>query len=106
MSAFRRVLSPKGTYVIVGGPSGRWMIGLLARVIAALVLSRFVSHKLGLLMPRRSKEDLTIIRGLLATGTVTPVIDKRYRLVDVPEAVRYLEQGHARGKVVIAVDGA
>jgi len=106
LSAFRRVLNPKGAYVIVGGPSGRWMIGLLARVIAALVLSRFVSHKLGLLMPRRSKEDLTIIRELLATGAVTPVIDKRYRLIDVPEAVRYLEQGHARGKVVIAVDGA
>jgi NADPH:quinone reductase-like Zn-dependent oxidoreductase len=105
LSAVRRVLNPTGAYVIVGGPSGRWMIGLLARVSTALVLSRFVSQKLGLLMPRRSKEDLIILRELMATGAVTPVIDKRYRLSDVPQAVRYLEQGHAQGKVVITVEG-
>ncbi len=105
LSAVRRSLNPKGAYVIVGGPTGRWMTRLLARLITALVLSRFVGQQLGLLMPRRSKQDLLIIRELLATGKVTPVIDRRYRLSEVPQAVRYLEQGHARGKVVITLEG-
>jgi NADPH:quinone reductase-like Zn-dependent oxidoreductase len=105
LSAFRRVVKPTGAYVIVGGPSGRWMIGLLARMSAALVLSALVSQKLGVLMTRRSKEDLTILRELLATGAITPVIDKRFRLSDVPQAVRHVELGHARGKVVITVEG-
>lgn len=99
--ACRRVLNPKGIYIAVGGPSGRWMIGPLASGITALVLSRFVSQKLVMVLARRSKEDLTIMRELMEAGKVTPIIDKRYRLSEVPEAIRYLEEGHARGKVVI-----
>ncbi|MFY9530713.1 MAG: NAD(P)-dependent alcohol dehydrogenase [Candidatus Acidiferrales bacterium] len=97
----RRVLNPKGIYTAVGGPSGRWMIDLLARLTAALVLSRFVSQKLVMVQTRRSKEDLTIMHDLMKAGKVTPVIDKRYRLSEVPQAIRYLEEGHARGRVVI-----
>ena len=104
LSACRRVLNPKGIYIGVGGPSGRWMIGLLARAIKALVLSRFVSQKLVMFLARRSKEDLTIMRELMETGKVTPVIDRRYRLSEVSEAIRYLEEGHARGKVVITLE--
>jgi NADPH:quinone reductase-like Zn-dependent oxidoreductase len=52
---------------------------------------------------RRSKEDLTIMHDLMKAGKVTPVIDRRYRLSEVPEAIRYLEEGHARGKVVITL---
>lgn len=103
LSACRRVLNPKGTYIIVGGPSGRWMIGFLARLIKALVLSWFGSQKLVMLPVRRSQEDLTIMHELMKAGKVTPVIDRRYPLSEVQEAIRYLEQGHARGKIVINV---
>ena len=102
--ACRRVLNPKGIYIMVGGPDIRWMIGLLARPINALVLSRFVTQKFRMFIARSSKEDLTIMGELIATGKVTPVIDKRYRLSEVPEAIRYLEEGHARGKVVITLE--
>ncbi len=105
LSACRRVLNSKGIYIPVGGPGGRWMIGLLARWITALVLSRFVSQKLVIMfLARPNKEDLTIMRELMEAGKVTPVIDKRYRLSEVPEAIRYLEEGHARGKVVITLE--
>jgi len=102
--ACRRVLSPEGIYIQVGGPTGRWMIGLLARLIKALVLSRFVSQKLVMVGAKPSKDDLTILRELMKTVKVTPVIDKCYRLSEVPEAIRYLEEGHARGKVVITLE--
>jgi len=104
--ACRRVLNPKGIYIQVGGPSGRWMIGPLARAITAPVLSRFVSQKLSMVLARSSKEDLTIMHDLLKAGKVTPVIDKRYTLSEVPQAIRYLEEGHARGKVVITLSRA
>jgi NADPH:quinone reductase-like Zn-dependent oxidoreductase len=99
----RRFLTPKGIHVGVGGPSGPWMIGPLARAITGPVLSWFVSQKFLTFMVKSNKEDLTIMRELMATGKVTPVIDRRYKLSEVPEAVRYLEEGHARGKVVITV---
>jgi len=103
LSACRRVLNPKGTYIIVGGPSGRWMLSFLARLIKALVLSWFVSQKLVMLPVRRSQEDLTILHNLMKGSKVKPVIDRCYKLSEVPEAIRYLEEGHARGKVVITV---
>ena len=99
--ACRRVLNPKGIYVAVGGPTGRWMIGPLVQAITAPVLSQFVSQKLVMVLARPSKEDLIVMRDLMKVGKVTPVIDKRYRLSEVPEAIRYLEEGHARGKVVV-----
>jgi NADPH:quinone reductase-like Zn-dependent oxidoreductase len=80
------------------------MIGPLARAITGPVLSRFVSQKFVTFMARSNKEDLTFMRELMKTGTVTPVIDKRYSLGEVPEAIRYLEEGHARGKVVISLE--
>jgi NADPH:quinone reductase-like Zn-dependent oxidoreductase len=99
--ACRRVLNPKGIYIAVGGPGGRWMIRGMARLITALVLSRFVSQKLVMVLAKPNKEDLIIMRELMKAGKVTPVIDKRYSLGEVPEAIRYLEEGHARGKVII-----
>jgi len=104
LSASRRVLNPKGIYIGVGGPASRWMIGLiLLRPITALALSPFVSQKFTSVLAKPSKEDLTIIGELMAVGKVTPVIDRRYGLGEVPEAIRYLEEGHARGKVVITL---
>jgi NADPH:quinone reductase-like Zn-dependent oxidoreductase len=103
LTACRHVLSPKGIYIMVGGPARRWMIGILAPLIKALVLSPFVSQKFVMFIARSSKEDLTIMHDLMKAGTVKPVIDKRYRLSEVPEAIRYLEERHARGKVVITL---
>jgi NADPH:quinone reductase-like Zn-dependent oxidoreductase len=105
LSACRRVLNPCGIYIVNGGPDGRW-IGPLARAIRALVLSRFVSQKLVMFLARRSKQDLTIMCDLIKAGKITPVIDRRYRLSEVRKAIRYLEEGHARGKVVITVECA
>jgi NADPH:quinone reductase-like Zn-dependent oxidoreductase len=103
--ACRRVLTPKGVYIAVGGPSGPWMIGPLAGAIAAPVLSRFVSQNLVMFLARPSKEeDRAIMRELMESGKVTPVIDRCYTLSEVPEAIRYLEEGHARGKVVITLE--
>jgi NADPH:quinone reductase-like Zn-dependent oxidoreductase len=93
-------LNPKGIYIAIGGPSGS-TIGILVGWITALVWSWFVSQKFLTFIARSNKEDLTIIRELMATGKVTPVIDRHYKLSEVPEAIRYLEEGHARGKVVI-----
>ena len=98
--ACRRVLNPKGTYVTVTGPDGRWL-GPLARFVSTLVLSRFVSQNMVPAIANPNKEDLTVMRELLATGKVVPVIDKLYNFSEVSEAIRYLEAGHARGKVVI-----
>jgi NADPH:quinone reductase-like Zn-dependent oxidoreductase len=88
LSACRHVLNPKGIYIQVGGPSDPWMIGPLARAIKRLVLSRFVSQKLVMVLAKPSKEDLTIMRELMKAGKVTPVIDRRYSLSEVPEAIR------------------
>ena len=105
LSAFRRVLHPKGSYVMVGAADGggRWMLGVLARLLKAGVSSRFVGQKLLMIGAKITKEDLTALGELQRSGKVTPVIDRRYRLSELPEAIRYLEQGHARGKVVITV---
>jgi NADPH:quinone reductase-like Zn-dependent oxidoreductase len=101
LSASIRVLNPKGIFVMVGDRTGRKMTPLLARLLAALVLSWFITQKLVTFLARPNKEDLTITRDLLAAGKLTPVIDKRYSLREVPAAIRYLGEGHARGKVVV-----
>jgi NADPH:quinone reductase-like Zn-dependent oxidoreductase len=108
LSACRRVLNPKGIYIgagVIGGLGGRWpMIGLLARWMTTLVLSRLVSQRFGMFMARSSKKDLTIVRELMEAGKVTPVIDRCYGLSEVPQAIQYLAEGHARGKVVITLE--
>jgi NADPH:quinone reductase-like Zn-dependent oxidoreductase len=98
----RRALTPKGRYVMVGGEKGRW-IAPLDRALGAAVLSRFVSQDMGMVMANLNKDDLGVLRDLMQAGKVTPVIDRTYTLRQVPEAIRYLEGGHARGKVVITV---
>jgi NADPH:quinone reductase-like Zn-dependent oxidoreductase len=102
----RRVLKPKGKYVMIGGGGlneGRW-VGPFPRLIKALLLSRFVSQDMGMMLADMNVKDLTVLGDLMQSGKVTPVIDRRYSSRDVPEAIRYLEQGHARGKVVITFD--
>lgn len=103
LSALRHVLQPQGRLVMVGDQSGRGLLGLSARLIAALVMSRLVSQQLGTFLARPSQEDLLILHDLLATGKVTPVIEKRYRLSEVSEALRALEAGHTQGKIVMTL---
>ena len=105
LSAFRRVLKPRGIYIGAGGGGPEvHSLDVLAGAIETLVLSLFVSEKLVTFLARANKKDLTTICEFIKNGTVTPVIDKRFPLSGVPEAIRYLEQGHARGKVVITLD--
>ena len=104
LSECRRVLNSKGKYVLIGGggPSDQGWIGPgLARAMTALVVSRFVSQDMSFFLANPNKKDLTILRDLMQAGKLIAVIDRRYRLGEVPEAIRYLEEGHARGKVVI-----
>jgi D-arabinose 1-dehydrogenase-like Zn-dependent alcohol dehydrogenase len=79
------------------------MIGPVVRAIQASLLSRFGNQKLVGLLARASKEDLTIMHDLMKSRKVTPVIDKRYSLSKASEAIRYLEEGHAGGKLVITL---
>jgi NADPH:quinone reductase-like Zn-dependent oxidoreductase len=103
LSRLRRALTPKGTLVIVGGETdGRWLGGT-DRQLRALLLSPFVGQKLGTFVSRENHEDMIVLKEFIESGKVTPVIDRTYPLSEAPEAIRYLQQGHARGKVVITV---
>jgi NADPH:quinone reductase-like Zn-dependent oxidoreductase len=101
--ACRRVLTPDGTLVVIGGPGGRWMIGPMSRVMTAPVLSRLLSSRLVMHLTAPSQADLFTLGDLIEAGKITPVIEKRYPLRDAADALRYLEQGHVRGKVVITM---
>ncbi len=104
LSDCRRALTAEGTLVLVGGPDeGRWLAPLTGP-LRAVVLSQFVSQKLLPFLAHLSKDDLIVMRDLLEAGKVVPVIDRSYPLSDVPDAIRYLEEGHARGKVVITME--
>jgi NADPH:quinone reductase-like Zn-dependent oxidoreductase len=103
LSRLRRALTPKGTLVIAGGETdGRWLGGA-DRQLRALLLAPFVGQKLGTFISRENHADMTVLKQLIEAGKVTPVIDRTYPLSDVPEAIRYLKQGNARGKIVITV---
>jgi NADPH:quinone reductase-like Zn-dependent oxidoreductase len=99
----RRALTPKGTLILISGESsGRW-IGPLGRIVKALLLSPFVRQRMVNFTVKPNREDLQFLKQLIEAGKVKPVIDRTYSLSEVPEAIRYLEEGHARGKVVITV---
>jgi NADPH:quinone reductase-like Zn-dependent oxidoreductase len=98
----RRILTPSGTLVFVGAPHFRFVAPLF-RILGAVVVSRFSKQKLLPFLATHSKDDLLVLKELVESGSVTPVIDRTYPLSEVPEAIRYLEKGHARGKVVITV---
>jgi NADPH:quinone reductase-like Zn-dependent oxidoreductase len=104
LSHLRRALTPQGTLVIVGGEGGdRWLGGFQRQIFAPL-RSRFSEQKLLGLMYKQRQQDLLTLKDLIEAGKLTPVIDRTFPLKEAPQAIRYLEQGHARGKVVVTVE--
>jgi NADPH:quinone reductase-like Zn-dependent oxidoreductase len=103
LARLRRALASRGTLVLVGGEGGGRWLGGLDRSLRAMMLSPFVGQKLGTFVNKENHEDMLVLKELIESGKVTPVIDRTYPLSEVPEAIRYLEEGHARGKVVITV---
>jgi len=102
----RRALTPDGVYVLVGGGGAneQGLLGGLAKALDAAVFSKFVHQKMGMMMADPNNKDLTLLAEMVESGKLKPVIDRTYKLSETPDAIRYLEEGHARGKVVIAVD--
>ncbi len=103
----RRILNPNGICVMAGIGGAGWHDGIGTRLLGELnayVRSRFVREKFITYIAALNKADLTILGDLMRAGKVTPVVDRTYKLSEVPAALRYLEQGHARGKVVITVE--
>lgn len=103
----RRILTPKGRYLIIGGggPDADPWIGAFRAPLKAMVISWFVDQELRFFLSHASAEDLGTIAGLLESGRVRSVIDRRYPLTEAAEAMRYLEAGRARGKVIITMPG-
>jgi len=101
---YKRILSPNGIYVMIGSTDPGYWFGWLWKPLQAWMLSPFTSQKFGMILADLNKDDLATLAGLMQEGKVTPVIDKTYKLSDAAEALRYLEKGHARGKVVVTVE--
>src|SRR2546423_10095714 len=106
LSECRGVLTPKGKYVLIGGggASDQGFLGGLGKALWAMVFSKFVNQQMGMMMADANHNDLTVLADMMQSGKLKPVIDRTYKLDQVPDAIRYVEQGHARGKVVITVD--
>jgi NADPH:quinone reductase-like Zn-dependent oxidoreductase len=106
LSECRRVLTPNGIYVLIGGGGAneQGLLGGLAKALKAALLAKFVSQKMGMMMAEPSNKDLAILAEMMESGKLKPVIDRTYKLDQLPDAIRYVEQGHARGKVIVAVD--
>ena len=103
LSACRRALRPTGIYVSAGKkPMGQW-VGPLTHLLKVLGASWFGKPKMVSMLASFNKEDMVVLQGLLEAGTITPVIDRTYKLDEVPEALRYQGEGHAQGKTVITI---
>lgn len=103
--ACRRVLAPRGTLVLIGGPAGRWLQPV-GHMFSALAMAPLVSQRIAMadtVSCTAKKQILMTLTTLIEDGKVTPVISRRYSLHDIQEAVRYQEQGHAAGKVVVTI---
>ena len=101
--ANRRAMAPSGILVIVGGPKGDWL-GPIMGPVKALLLSPFVGQEFGMTLAQMSMDDMAILGDLMRNGKMTPVIDRSYALSEVPDAIRYSEEGHARGKILVNLE--
>jgi len=104
LSACRRILKPTGRLVLVGAPKDVSVTEIVTTLIAVLVLSPFLRQKMTFFIAKGRKEDLTMLGDLVAAGKIKAVIDRRYRLSNAAEAFQYMEEGHARGKVIITFE--
>jgi NADPH:quinone reductase-like Zn-dependent oxidoreductase len=104
LSVLRRALSPRGALAIVGGDGGgRWTGGFFRQILRAPLVSLATRQRLRPVVSKERRDDLQVLAEMIEAGTVTPVVGRTYPLVDAPEAVRELEGGHARGKLVVVV---
>jgi NADPH:quinone reductase-like Zn-dependent oxidoreductase len=101
---YRKVLAEKGRFVIVGSLDEGEYLGPLNDVMKAAAYNPFVSQEFGFMMSDMKPEDLATLRDMLAQGKIRSVIDRTYRISEVPEAIRYVESGRARGKVIVSID--
>jgi len=106
LTRLRRALTPGGTLVIVGGEAGGRFTGGFGRSLRAVALSPLVRQRLAMKTPKEHYADLERLAQLVDAGKITPIIDKTYPLRRTPEAMRHLEAGHARGKIVISLTDA
>jgi len=107
LAQFKGLLNPQGTYVLIGGggPGENGLLGPLTAPIKEFFYSPFVTQRFVMLLASVDKKDLGILKDLLQTGKIRPVLDKTYPLSETPAAMRYLEAGHAHGKVIIVPSG-
>lgn len=103
LRANRKVMTPEGRMVMVGGGKGNW-IGPLLRPVKALFVAPFVDQEFITLLASLNKDDLVLLGDLMQSGGVTPVLDRSFPLSEVPAALRYSEEGHARGKIIVIPD--
>jgi NADPH:quinone reductase-like Zn-dependent oxidoreductase len=101
LSAMRRVLTPRGRCVMVGAPKEMWAVAI--RLLKAFAWPPFLRQKFTFFVARMNQDDLTLLGELMTTGKVTPVIDRRYPLSETADAIAYVEEGHARAKVIITL---
>jgi NADPH:quinone reductase-like Zn-dependent oxidoreductase len=102
LSAYRRVLTATGTLVLIGAGRGQW-IGPVVRPLRAILMSRFVRQRLTTFIAKPNRPDLIALTELIGEGKIAPVVDRVYPLSETADAMRYLQTGHARGKIIIAV---
>jgi NADPH:quinone reductase-like Zn-dependent oxidoreductase len=101
---YGRVLTPTGTLVVIGTTDkGRWL-GPLTGMLGVLVYAPFMEQRMTTFLAHLNEEDLAFLAQLLQDGKLTPAIDRRFAFRDTADAIRYLEQGHAHGKVVVTLD--
>jgi NADPH:quinone reductase-like Zn-dependent oxidoreductase len=98
---YKRVLKPKANFVLVGAPKGNGVLGPLSTIIKLRLASLWASQKFSFFVSKMSQTDLVVLQELMASGKVTPIIDRQYKLSELTEAMRYLGEGHARGKVAV-----
>ena len=106
LSECRGVLTPNGRYVLIGGGNAneQGFLGGLGKALWAMVYSKFVKQPMGMMMADANGNDLAILADMMQSGKLKAVIDRTYKLSETPDAIRYVEQGHARGKVVVTVE--
>jgi len=102
LSDCRRALTPEGRLVLVGAGSGRW-VGPFLRPVAGALRSRFISQRMLPFLAQQTRDDLLVLKELIEAGKIVPVIDRAFPLPEAANAIRYLEAGHVRGKVVVTV---